>query len=59
MIEIKKLKPTSPGTRHVVRVKSSVLSKEKPHRKLLESKRLNAEGKGREVELRSGEELGG
>ena len=38
MIEIKKLKPTSPGTRHVVRVKSSVLSKEKPHRKLLESK---------------------
>lgn len=38
MIEIKKLKPTSPGTRHVVRVKSTEVSKGKPHRKLTEAK---------------------
>ena len=38
MIEIKKLKPTSPGARHVVRVKSTELSKEKPHKKLTQAK---------------------
>lgn len=38
MIEIKKLKPTSPGTRHVVRVKSTEISKDKPHKSLTQSK---------------------
>jgi large subunit ribosomal protein L2 len=38
MIEIKKMKPTSPGSRHVVRVKTHHLSTDKPKKGLVQSK---------------------
>jgi large subunit ribosomal protein L2 len=38
MVEIRKLKPTSPGTRHVVRVKTHHLSADGPKKSLVEKK---------------------